>query len=207
MWAMIKKLREKWWPPLLASWRTCWPIALLVTVVGVALWFAAHDDKLSEFVIKLTHELAWPLLLLVLLGYSYRESLNKVINRLLRFKLAGVELEAGAEAIHSEEQLYLRSIFDKADQDDKKRIDTLLNLPPAALRLLGTLVAVGLTQNLDLGRYRGPRYEQGKRHLLESHLAVLDGHFYRPTPDGVRVFSLYVDALKKKMEEGKISVV
>jgi len=163
------------------------------------LWFVAHDQKLSEFAINLLHELAWPLLLLVLLGYSYRESLNRLLNRIFKFKVAGMELEAGAETMPTEEKEYLRSKLDGTGPEDRKRIETLLTLSPAALRLLGNVVAVGHSQNLNLTLYKSPRFERGKRKLLDAHLVVLDGQYYRPTLEGVRVFSFHVEALKEKM--------
>jgi hypothetical protein len=192
------KTSKEWWSGL-GTWRRIGSIVAVIGV-GVLLWCAVHDQTLSEFAIKAIHELAWPMLLLVLLGYFYRDSLSKLLNRILRFKAAGVEFEAGPNAMPPDEAESLRNRLPQASPDEQRYIQTLLELSPAALRLLGALVAVGLSQNLNLERYKGRRYERGKQELRKLNLAALNARYYRPTLEGLGVFLVHVKALKEKME-------
>ena len=192
MCAIIRKA----WGECCSSWRTWGPIAIVVLVVGMVMWFAAHAENPSEFVVRLSHELAWPLLLLVLLGHYYRGSLTSVLKRIERLELPGLK----ASATLAEEKTTLIERLKKAtDADEERRLSTLLGLSPAALRLLGTVVAIGRSYDLPLTRYKSPEFKQAKDELRSLNLVDLDGRCYRPTLKGVEVFSEHVNMLKKKL--------
>jgi hypothetical protein len=182
------KLKKVW-----AEW---WPTVTVVIGIGVTLWFVAHDEKPSECLIKLAHELAWPILLFLLVGYYYRESLTDFIARMEFLKGAGVEL---AMRSYEERKSLEAKLQATKDTDEQRQIQKLLKLSPEALQLLGNLVAVGLSQNLNLGRFKGPQFEQARGELLFADLAVRDGQYYRPTREGVGVLSAHIQDLTERL--------
>ena len=194
MCATMKKIWDEWWPSFRASWRIWGAIAVIVILVVMVSWFAMRDEKPSEFFIKLIHEMAWPTLLLLLLGYYYRRPLIDLIDRVESFEGGGFKLAARPKL---EERLNRTQ-----DQAEKERINALSALSQEALQLLGNLVAVGRSRPLDLKRFNGPHFARGREHLLAAGLAELHGEYnqyYRPTLEGAKVFKVHVETLEEEI--------
>jgi hypothetical protein len=189
-----RNILDVWWLGLRAWLRTWWPISIVV--VGVVLWFAKHDEKPSEFLIKLTHELAWPTLLFLLLGNYYRKPMSDLIGRVESFEGGGVKFAVRRE---EERKQLEKRLHETSDPDEKEQIRTLLGLSYEAMQLLGNVVAVDRSRDLTLGRFRSPNFQRAREELLSDGLAKPDGQYYRPTLKGVGVFGVHVRTLQEEM--------
>ncbi|NOX54980.1 MAG: hypothetical protein GXP27_11205 [Planctomycetes bacterium] len=177
------------------------PVGAVILVLLVAAGLVRLlDVQRGDHFVALIQALAWPTALCILLGYYFRKPLSDFLRRLERIVGPGVDVRASAAAPDAElQEILKRQQSSLATAEEQQEVATLLALPLPALRLLGTLVAVGLSQNLNLTLYRGPQFESAKRRLLDEGLARLDGQFYRPTLKGVRVFRHHVNALEERL--------
>ena len=111
------------WVVRLAEKKCCKTICLAAAAVVLLVMYvlAARDAGTSEFAVKLTHELAWPLAAVALLAFVYAGELRRLIGGLKRFKLpGGIE----AEVLGEEAQAQLDRKIQESGAIPKGRIYT-----------------------------------------------------------------------------------
>ena len=174
-------------------------VALLV-FIGV-WYFALISIDSRQFVVSIVNALAWPITLLLLVGYRFREPLLGLIERITEINAAGMGVKADAKAYTGNDEKSLRDAIQTAtNPKEKKRLEILVDLPIESLRLLGIVSAVGNKRDLTLGMYTNHRnrktadaYRKAKEQLLTHSLIRPDGKFYRPTREGIEVLKLHLD--------------
>jgi hypothetical protein len=183
-----------WWKKCVGKlWSWKWRL-LSAALILVAFDLVASDPKTSEFTVKLAHEVAWPLAVLSLLAYVYRAELQGLIGRICEFELLGIKARGVPRAAERDVE---RKAESETDQHRKMILQTYLGLSIDALRLLGTVLAVGLSQDLPLGMYRKPAFVEAKQELLDKGLVTRPGGLnYLPTFKGHEVFSEHLAAIR-----------
>ncbi len=185
------------WVVRLAEKKCCKTICLAAAAVVLLVMYvlAARDAGTSEFAVKLTHELAWPLAAVALLAFVYAGELRRLIGGLKRFKLpGGIE----AEVLGEEAQAQLdRKIQESGRNPERQNIYKICReMSPKARRLLANLLAAGVSRGLPLTMYPA-RWNKAKSELLAKDLATReDGVNYRPTLRGHKVLSAYLEVIE-----------
>ena len=185
------------WLKGFCAWLIKWEGALLLVAVLGVVWLIAGLTGTSQFVVDMARALAWPLVVLVLLAYCFRQALNRLINRIKSVEAAGLKADFGPG--YKEE---LAKRIEQATSPEKRAtVETLAKLRPATLRLLGTVIGQGHTANLNLSMYTKPHFEMAKQQLRDFELISMEGTVYRPNRKGIEVFSEHVEVLKQELGE------
>jgi len=178
-------------------------------VVFCFVWyFALRSTASQEFITSMATALAWPLILLILVGYRYRRPLEELIGRVQQLEGIGISLKTGDKAYGDDQAQKLRKKLhsESTDPATKEALERLLSLSVESLRLLGILAAVGTRQRLDLTVYTSrrlksaPAFRRAIGELLEQSLITREGRWYRPTLQGIAVLKLHLENVEGELK-------
>ena len=170
-------------------------------------YFALRSDASRAFVTSIANAFAWPIVLLILVGYRYRRPLAELIDRVLQIEAFGLSMKAASKAYDNDQARELRErIESETNPENKERLEKLEALSVESLRLLGTLAAVGTRQRLNLTLYTKQRgksaaaFQQAIEQLLQESLITRREQYYRPTLEGIAVLRLHLEFVEKEID-------
>jgi hypothetical protein len=182
-------------------------VFLCAAIFCIVWYFALWSSPSQEFITSMASALAWPVVLLILVGYRYRRPLEELIGRIQQFGGLGITVKTAAKAYDDDQAQELVKKLDSPDTDakTKERLRKLLALSLDSLRLLGELAAVGTRQQLDLTLYtensrRAPAFREAIEQLLEQSLITRPGRWYRPTLEGIEVLRLHLNTIQNEVD-------